>query len=674
MRYGEIKKCDIANGEGVRVSLFVSGCTHHCKGCFNEATWDFDYGKEFTQETEEEILKALEPEYVNGLSVLGGEPFEPQNQRVLVPFLKKVKERYPGKTIWCYTGYLFDRELCKKSRARCEVTDEMLALLDVLVDGRFVEEKKNIMLVAAEDNTTIKRAAGFTESMFTVNGGNLQMAGGSVTASDGNAIGSGSLTVEGTGDGVTGSIVEVVSGNYALIDGTTLTGNTTTGNGGAINNAAGANVYLLGGTITANSAAAGGAIYSEGTVNIRGTVSVTGNTVTNSFEAASNLVLAKDGVINVSGAVTGSAIGVAVQEANAGRTVVKLGDAVTDVKLADVLSQITYEGDSSLKIGEDGTLVSTTEPSPTPTPAEEKLKVTGKECKWSGSGTVKIKFQSNVKGTYYIDWVKRGEKAPTIDTSRVGAPIEADTNVTAKVTDLPDYDVDIYVCVISDKDKSNYGSVMFQPDSKERPVTPTPSHTPVVPDVKESVVQGFEKALVFYPNTFYDFKVIGAGTQNNNPGEGDVRWVPVGWSMSSNPSTWNTSWKIGAKSGIYTDAEKAYTIYIKYAKQVYSGNDWQETDASEVLPYQFKAAPLTQATTTPGANGTNGDGTGSGDGTTDGGTTDVTPTTYADGTNGTAKSAVSTGDESPIGTMLALAAASVLAGGYVLIRRRKKEM
>ena len=179
---------------------------------------------------------------------------------------------------------------------------------------------------------------------------------------------------------------------------------------------------------------------------------------------------------------------------------------------------------------------------------------------------------------------------------------------------------------------------MFQPDSKERPVTPTPSHTPVVPDVKESVVQGFEKALVFYPNTFYDFKVIGAGTQNNNPGEGDVRWVPVGWSMSSNPSTWNTSWKIGAKSGIYTDAEKAYTIYIKYA------------------------------------NGTNGDGTGSGDGTTDGGTTDVTPTTYADGTNGTAKSAVSTGDESPVGTMLALAAPSVLAGGYVLIRRRKKEM
>ena len=199
-------------------------------------------------------------------------------------------------------------------------------------------QKKNIMLVAAEDNTTIKRAAGFTESMFTVNGGNLQMAGGSVTDSDGNAIGSGSLTVDGTGDGVTGSIVEVASGNYALIDGTTLKEIPQPEMAVRSTMLPVRMYYLLGGTITANSAAAGGAIYSEGTVNIRGTVSVTGNTVTNSFEAASNLVLAKDGVINVSGAVTGSAIGVAVQEANAGRTVVKLGDAVTDVKLADVLS------------------------------------------------------------------------------------------------------------------------------------------------------------------------------------------------------------------------------------------------------------------------------------------------------------------------------------------------
>ncbi len=146
MNYGEIKKTDIANGEGVRVSLFVSGCTHHCKGCFNEETWNFKFGKPYTDETEAEILKALNPDYINGLSLLGGEPFEPQNQRVLVELLKKVKEKYPEKTIWCYSGYLFDEELLKDSRARCEVTDEMLSMIDVLVDGEFKQELKNITL------------------------------------------------------------------------------------------------------------------------------------------------------------------------------------------------------------------------------------------------------------------------------------------------------------------------------------------------------------------------------------------------------------------------------------------------------------------------------------------------------------------------------------------------
>lgn len=146
MNYGEIKKTDIANGEGVRVSLFVSGCTHHCEGCFNPETWNFSYGREFTSETEKELLNALSPDFINGLTLLGGEPFEPQNQRALVPFLKKVREQFPNKNIWCYTGYLFDEELLKDSRARCEVTDEMLGMIDVLVDGEFKQELKNITL------------------------------------------------------------------------------------------------------------------------------------------------------------------------------------------------------------------------------------------------------------------------------------------------------------------------------------------------------------------------------------------------------------------------------------------------------------------------------------------------------------------------------------------------
>lgn len=146
MNYGEIKNYDIANGEGVRVSLFVSGCTHHCKNCFNPETWNFEYGKPFTKETENYIIDCLSPSYIDGLSLLGGEPFEPDNQKVLLPFLRRVKNDLPNKTIWCYTGYLFDKELLNESRARCEFTDEMLSLIDVLVDGEFIQDLYDISL------------------------------------------------------------------------------------------------------------------------------------------------------------------------------------------------------------------------------------------------------------------------------------------------------------------------------------------------------------------------------------------------------------------------------------------------------------------------------------------------------------------------------------------------
>lgn len=146
MNYGTIKKTDISNGAGVRVSLFVSGCTHHCKGCFNPETWNFNYGKPFTKDTEEELLEAISKTYINGLSLLGGEPMEPENQRVLLPFVKKVKDLYPEKDIWCYTGYDYEKELLLDSRARCESTDELLSYLDVLVDGEFVEELRDISL------------------------------------------------------------------------------------------------------------------------------------------------------------------------------------------------------------------------------------------------------------------------------------------------------------------------------------------------------------------------------------------------------------------------------------------------------------------------------------------------------------------------------------------------
>lgn len=146
MNFATIKKHDIANGTGVRVSLFVSGCTHRCKGCFNPETWDFDYGQPYTQETEDEILRALAPSYIKGLTLLGGEPFEPQNQPALLKLCQRVKRDYPNKTIWCYTGYDFERDILAQKLGDWAVTDALLHTIDVLVDGEFVEAQKDLKL------------------------------------------------------------------------------------------------------------------------------------------------------------------------------------------------------------------------------------------------------------------------------------------------------------------------------------------------------------------------------------------------------------------------------------------------------------------------------------------------------------------------------------------------
>lgn len=143
MHYATIKNCDIANGPGVRVSLFVSGCTHHCKGCFNQEAWDFDYGQPFTEETIAEILDMLRPGFIRGLTLLGGEPFEPENREGILSLLRRVKAELPEKSIWAFSGYLFDRDILS---GRLGDTREYLSCLDVLVDGPFVESKKNLTL------------------------------------------------------------------------------------------------------------------------------------------------------------------------------------------------------------------------------------------------------------------------------------------------------------------------------------------------------------------------------------------------------------------------------------------------------------------------------------------------------------------------------------------------
>ena len=191
MNYASIRTCDIANGEGVRVTLFVSGCTHHCKGCFNPDQWDFDYGEPFTREVEDRILKELEPSFISGLSILGGEPMEPANQRVLVPFLRRFREKFgQAKTLWVYTGCVLEElkscdveksggkisqplnlSTSQPSRWRTEVTDEFLSYIDVLVDGPFVEELKDISLqFRGSSNQRILRLKGGEISLSGLRG------------------------------------------------------------------------------------------------------------------------------------------------------------------------------------------------------------------------------------------------------------------------------------------------------------------------------------------------------------------------------------------------------------------------------------------------------------------------------------------------------------------------
>lgn len=146
MNYAEIKTCDIANGPGVRVSLFVSGCTHHCPNCFNEIAWDFEYGEAFTEKTMDDLIAALRPDYIRGLTLLGGEPMEYENQLGLLPFIRRLKEELPKKDIWCFTGYLFDTQILGEMCKKWEVTRQLLSYFDVMVDGRFVEELKDITL------------------------------------------------------------------------------------------------------------------------------------------------------------------------------------------------------------------------------------------------------------------------------------------------------------------------------------------------------------------------------------------------------------------------------------------------------------------------------------------------------------------------------------------------
>ena len=326
-------------------------------------------------------------------------------------------------------------------------------------------------------------------------------------------------------------------------------------------------------------------------------------------------------------------------------------------------------------------------PTPTPTPFNQtkaSLRWTGYSWRDHSSATVTCVIGAD--GICNYTWKVKGS-SENGGSGKVN--IKADKAFNIELNNLPDKEIEVYITAKDSKGKA----MLLQPTingqvktkdtfkislpEKNRPkvATPTPTDTPdaYIPNVKESVVQGLDEAIQFYPNQFYEFTVIGAGTTNQDPNEGDVKWVPVYWSTAANPtqSQMHTAWKIGSGKGINKDA--TYNLYVFFQKYIYTGGQWQETDTIESAVYQFRSAKLTP-TGTPGADGTYGTGgqTGSDPDAT---ITGEASATSSNGGNGTrSKNAVSTADNSPIGTMSALAVASLLAGGYVIVRRRKKDI
>ena len=585
------------------------------------------------------------------------------------------------------------------------IVDENISLTaSVSVPGN-----KNIVIVAAGKDIVISRAADMKGNMFQVEG---TLTIQSAQAENGAA---GTVTVSGYLDGnkAEGSIVNVAGGVFVMGDGVTLSDNTTTAKGGAIYNAGG-RVVLTGGTIASNQAEAGGAVYSEGPVQIQGNLMISDNKKADGVTPDNIALKGEEAVLNVSNILSdGSKIGVNVIKGKAGQKVIQLTEGVEGLTMEAVLNAVTYEG-TDFTLNEDGTLKAKEPEKPAVTP-DVKLKT---KPKWLSRSSVEFTCVANVAGWFYAGWGVTGEKAPSFDVNKDGTAIQA--NKEFKVT-LKDFDeknpITAYV-LVKDKEGTLSKKRSLDLDEKTRPgnitatptpeatvtpspevsltatPTPGPTHTPVVPSVKESVVYGLEKPLEMAPNVFHPFEVIGAGRNNQNPGEGDAQWAFVGWAQKTkmpnykgrenyplseiiskyygNQSVYDeigleTSPKIGSPKGIFD--EKTIPIYIYLKKYVYNAEkkQWYGTDEVDYITCNLKTVKLDRSKY-PGASG-NGSGGPEGPGDSDALVTDPNSSDTGSSTASGAKTA----DESPVGNMLMLAFASVLAGGYVLVRRRKKE-
>ena len=584
-----------------------------------------------------------------------------------------------------------------------------------------IPANKSIAILGADTQASIERADSFKGNLFEVSAASaLYMAKKDATETDTTV---GTLTVDGSvtdGSAAEGSLVHVAAGaNFSLTTGVTLTNNNTTARGAAIFNEGGS-VLITGGTITGNKCD-NGAVYSTGTISVKkgegatdSEPSITDNTKADGTTPA-NIILSGEGKIEVKGEITDQAkIGFSVESPAADLTVITKADDLTDTDVfAAALKNLAsrYEGDTTkftvdaatgkLSAVKEPTPTTPTEPTATPKPTATPTKkptatpkptkkptatpAANVEVKWTGfqwtaHDSASVTLRTNVTGTCYYTWAERGSDGKS-DTPKKDAitnkqAVSKDKNFTIYLSDLnTDNGIDLYFYIKSSKGaESGIKKVRF--DQSKRPAKGDDNHKPVTPKVNESILKGLNSAMEFYPNTFYDFQVIGAGTTNTNPGEGDVKWEPIYWSTSANPKDdqKHSTWKIGSTKGI--SKQGTYNLYVFFQKWVYTNGQWSVTDTVESAVYQFSSVAITitpSGTGTPGSSNGNADGqTGSDSDATVTGAASATSSNGGDGT--TSKNAVSTADNSPIGTMSALAVASILAGGYVIVRRRKKDI
>lgn len=564
---------------------------------------------------------------------------------------------------------------------------------------------KKISICAVGDISIARETDSFTGDMFKVSGENSSL---SFETKDG-----GSLTVSGafTDAAVTadGSIVNVSdSGSFGLFSNVELSGNISSADGAAVN-CTGGQIVLAGGTITGNTGAKG-AVYSDSAVCVQGTVAVKDNKI---GDAQANVYLDGTAEFVITDELTGSDISFTHASAAEGTEVLAVAENVTVADFKAVAEQFSYDTEEyilnpdtetnkatlkkkatepsvSPSAKPTATAKPTTKPTVTPTKTPSFLKYKSGSLKWDNHTTVSLQFSVTQNCKWYYFFVDADTDTKVIqnmyDASRATNVAKANTSFTVKAENVPEADTWLVVCAKPDSGKAKMSIFKLNTASfkKKRPAlnpsgTTRPARTYAV---TKSTITGLENPLKFTPGAFYEFSVTGAGQNDEKPYvSGDERWIPMYWSLSENPtksSEKNTTFRIGSPKGI-ADA-KTYNIYVFFKKQIYNGAEWQDTDVIESVKTQFSSQKLSpkDLTVTPtggaGDNGSGGDGSGSGSGDkTDAELTATEAASEKDG-GSSSKSAVSTLDESPIGAMVALAALSLLAGGYILIRKRKKDI